>query len=81
MTSVRIEGVRYQVHQTAVPGEAAEAAAGSLVEATGDRLDVAAGDGQRVRIVRIQPEGRRVMTARELLAGRKIPPGTRLEPA
>ena len=81
LVSVRIEGVRYQVHQTAVPGEPADAAAGSLVEATGDRLDVAAGDGQRVRIVRVQPEGRRVMTARELLAGRKIPPGTRLEPA
>lgn len=81
LVSVRMEGVRYQVHQTSVPGEPTEAAAGSLVEATGDRLDVAAGDGQRVRIVRIQPEGRRVMTARELLAGRRIPAGTRLEPA
>ena len=81
LVSVRIDGVRYQVHQTVVPREATDAAPGSVVEATGDRLDVGAGDGQRVRIVRIQPEGRRVMSARELLAGRKITPGTRLDPA
>lgn len=81
LVSVRVDGVRYQLHQTALTGEATDAAPGTVVEAAAERLDVATGDGQRLRIVRIQPEGRRVMTARELLAGRKIAPGTRLAPA
>jgi methionyl-tRNA formyltransferase len=76
---VRIDGVRYQLHQTTPTTEPTEAAAGTVVEAAGDRFDVAAGDRRRLRIVRIQPEGRRVMTARELLAGRRIAPGTRLD--
>ena len=79
LVSVRIDGIRYQVHQTMLTGEVSEGLAGTVVEATAERLDVAAGDRQRLRIVRIQPEGRRVMTARELLAGRKIVPGTRVD--
>jgi methionyl-tRNA formyltransferase len=49
------------------------------IEADGDTLSVAAGDGRVIRIEAIQPEGRRVMTPRELLAGRRILPGTRLD--
>ena len=81
LVSVRIDGLRYQLHQTATINESTDAPPGSVVEASPERFDVAAGDGRRLRIVRIQPEGRRVMTARELLAGRRIPVGTRLEPA
>lgn len=50
---------------------------GTVVEAGGDRLTVAASDGLPVRILEIQPEGRRVMTAREFLAGHPIAPGIR----
>jgi methionyl-tRNA formyltransferase len=81
LVSARIDGARYQIHQTAITREPADAPAGTVVEATGDRFDIAAGDRRRLRIIRIQPEGRRVMTARELLAGRQIAPGTRLERA
>ncbi|MEO8077580.1 MAG: methionyl-tRNA formyltransferase, partial [Acidobacteriota bacterium] len=44
-------------------------------------LSVLAGDGQIVRVLQIQPEGRRTMTAREFLSGRRIEPGTRLGPS
>lgn len=81
LVSVRMDGTRYQLHQTAVTDERTAAPAGTVVEAHPDRFDVAAGDRLRLRIVRIQPEGRRVMTSRELLAGRRIAPGTPLAPA
>jgi len=43
-------------------------------------IEVAAGDGEVLRIVQLQPEGKRVMTAREFLAGRRILPGAQLRP-
>ncbi len=55
-----------------------EPAPGTVIDAAGDRLVVACGGGTRVAIVEIQPEGRRTMTAREFLAGRRIPVGARL---
>jgi methionyl-tRNA formyltransferase len=81
LVSVRIAGTRYQIHQTAVTDERTTVAPGTVVEASADRLDVAAGDRRTLRILRIQPEGRRIMTARELLAGRRIAPGTPLDAA
>jgi len=39
---------------------------------------VATGDRRVLRIVMIQPEGRRVMAVREFLSGRKLIPGTLL---
>jgi methionyl-tRNA formyltransferase len=50
---------------------------GTVINATGDAIRVATGDGVLL-ILAVQPEGRRVMTAREFLAGRPIPAGTRL---
>jgi methionyl-tRNA formyltransferase len=50
---------------------------GTVVEASGERLVVQTGDGT-LRIVTIQPEGRRAMTAREFLAGHPFPAGVRL---
>jgi methionyl-tRNA formyltransferase len=41
-------------------------------------LAVAAGDGAVLRILEIQPEGKRVMSARDFLAGRSIAPGIHL---
>ena len=50
---------------------------GTVVEASGERLVVQTGDGT-LRILAIQPEGRRAMTAREFLAGRPFAAGARL---
>lgn len=72
---------RVLVHRTALTGEPTAVAAGHVVQADGDRLEVAAGDGQILRLVTLQPEGRRAMTAREFLAGRAISPGARIGPA
>jgi methionyl-tRNA formyltransferase len=53
---------------------------GTILEAAGDRLIIAAGQGT-VRIRRLQVEGKRAMTAREFLAGHRLTPGARMLPA
>ena len=78
MASAVLDGVRVLIHRTAVDDVQAGAAAGVVVEARGDVLAVAAGDGTVLRIVQLQPEGRRAMSAREFLSGRKLPPGATL---
>jgi len=50
---------------------------GTILEAAGDAIRVATGDGV-LRILELQPEGKRAMTAREFLAGRPIAAGTQL---
>ena len=50
---------------------------GTIVDAAGDAIRVVTGDGV-LRILALQPEGKRAMTAREFLAGRAVRPGTRL---
>jgi len=76
MASTVIQGQRFLIHRTALTDQPAGAAAGSVVDAAGDRLTIAAGDGALLRILVIQPEGRRTMTVREFLSGRKLNPGT-----
>jgi methionyl-tRNA formyltransferase len=49
---------------------------GTILEADGDRLVVATGDGA-LRILEIQAEGRRPMSAREFLAGHRLIAGER----
>ena len=78
LVSVRMEGQRYLLHRTAVEGEATAAAPGTIVEASGDRLSVATGAGT-LQILHVQPEGRRVLTSREFLAGYRIRPGMQFE--
>ena len=73
----RVEGSRVLVIRTAVEDEGGGAAAGEVLEASGDVLRVAAGRGC-LRLTQLQPEGRRVMSAREFLAGRPLTPGARL---
>ena len=51
---------------------------GTILEADGDRLVVATGDGV-LRITEIQAEGKRPMTAREFLAGHRLAAGERFE--
>jgi methionyl-tRNA formyltransferase len=53
---------------------------GTVVRAEGDDLIVACGGGTALRILEIQPEGRRTMTAREFLVGRGAAEGARFEP-
>jgi len=76
--STSFDGARLLVIRTEVTGPgAASAPPGTVVEASGDRLVVQAGDTP-LRILSIQPEGKRALTAREFLAGRPVPAGSRL---
>ena len=52
-------------------------APGTIVHAAGDDLVVACGDRTMLRVLELQPEGRRTMTAREFLAGRGVAAGAR----
>lgn len=49
---------------------------GAIVRAAGGDLLVATGQGL-LRLLELQPEGRRAMTAREFLAGHRLAPGAR----
>jgi methionyl-tRNA formyltransferase len=49
---------------------------GTIVEAAGEAIRVAAGEGV-LSMLELQPEGKRVMTAREFLAGHAVRPGMR----
>jgi methionyl-tRNA formyltransferase len=61
------------LRSTWTPG-APLAAPGTILEAEGDRLRIAAGDGS-VDIAEIQAEGSRPMAVREFLAGHRLPRG------
>ena len=63
------------IHQTQLTDESVRADGGTIVAAQGDALSVAAGDGAVLRLLVIQPEGRRAMTAREFLSGHKLHSG------
>jgi len=53
---------------------------GTVLEAAGDRLVVAAGEGA-VRLHQLQAEGKRAMTPREFLAGHRLVRGDRFTTA
>jgi methionyl-tRNA formyltransferase len=59
------------------PRPAAGLPPGSVVRASGDDLLAATGDGT-LRLLALQLEGRRAMSAREFLAGHRLEPGIRL---
>jgi methionyl-tRNA formyltransferase len=80
MASAALDGVRILIHRTSAEDVPAGAAAGVIVEARGDVLAVAAGDGKVLKIVQLQPEGKRTMSVREFLSGRKLSPGATLGP-
>lgn len=81
LVSARIDGERVLIHRTKTTDQTGPQAPGTIVRADGERLEVVAGDGAVLRLMLIQPEGRRVMSAREFLAGRRVEPGARLERA
>jgi methionyl-tRNA formyltransferase len=81
LVAARLGDLRVLVHRTSLTSETSNQPPGTVVRAEGDHLEVVAGDAGVVRILELQPEGRRVMRAREFLAGRRIPVGASIAPA
>ena len=79
LVSARMNGARVLIHRTSRTTAVTPDKPGTIVRAEGDRLEIAAGDGRVIRVLVVQPEGRRAMSAREFLAGRSIPPGSKVE--
>jgi methionyl-tRNA formyltransferase len=80
LVSAHLGDRRYLLHRTRRTAERANAPGGTIVQASGDELAVAAGDDEVLRILELQPEGRRVMSAREFLAGRPLTVGAQFRP-
>ena len=79
LASTEIDGARLLIVSAEAGVDAAPAGAlpGTVLEAHGDRLVIAAGHGT-VRLLSVKPEGKRAMSAREFLAGHRLATGTRL---
>lgn len=77
--SATIAGARVLVLRTAIAADAVapQTPPGTVIRAAGDDLILSTGSGA-LRILQLQPEGRRPMSAREFLAGRRLAPGARL---
>jgi methionyl-tRNA formyltransferase len=73
-----LDGARLLVLKTRADGEPTSESPGTVVAVSRDAIHVAAGHGSRLAIARLQPEGKRPMTAREFLAGHPVRPGARL---
>ena len=74
------EPSRLILSRVAVEPLAADAPPGTVVEAAGDRLLIATGDGA-LRILELQPAGKRNMTAAEFLRGHAARRGDRFDRA
>jgi methionyl-tRNA formyltransferase len=73
LNGTRLVIIRGQVEPDHV--EATSETPGTILEAKGERLVVAAGRGTAYRLLDVQPEGRRAMTARDFLAGHRVDAG------
>jgi methionyl-tRNA formyltransferase len=85
LASTHLAGTRLVLRRTAPLGDLRDAGVrsappGTVVHADADGLVVACGGGTALRVLEIQPEGARTMTAREFLAGRGVREGVRFEP-
>jgi methionyl-tRNA formyltransferase len=80
LASAHLDDRRYLLHRTARTTHRSDSSPGTVVQAAGEGLAVAAGDGEVLRILELQPEGRRVMTAREFLAGHHVAIGAQFRP-
>jgi methionyl-tRNA formyltransferase len=77
----RLIVLRSRVEETAMPskpGSDPRSDPGFVVDASRDRVLVAAGQGTFLALLELQLEGRRAMTVRDFLAGRSLTSGTRL---
>jgi len=75
-----LHGRRLILLRSAVSEDPTDREPGTVLAARADDLVVAAGSGC-VRVIELQAEGKRPMTAREFLAGHRIAPGDRLTAA
>jgi methionyl-tRNA formyltransferase len=69
-------GNRFILRRSSVEESGETGQPGTILEANGDRLLIATGEGY-LRVVEIQAEGKRPMTAREFLAGHRLTAGDR----
>ena len=67
-----ITGDTIKLHRSCVPGNHASAYPGVIVSAGKEGIDIACGDGQVLRILELQPPGKKRMTATAYLAGNPI---------
>jgi methionyl-tRNA formyltransferase len=74
-----LHGRRYLILRSQPLDGAGVAPAGTILEARGDDLIVAAGGGTALRLLLIQPEGKRPLSARAFLAGHKVRAGDRFQ--
>ena len=82
LVSVRVGDTRCLIHRTErvdAAGIEGDVLAGTVITADNGALSVACGDRHVLRIVEIQPEGKRKMNARDFLAGHHVLPGMRFE--
>jgi methionyl-tRNA formyltransferase len=70
-----LAGRLLKVHRADVPSDGSPASPGRVLAAGPDGVTVATGSGT-LRLLDVQPEGRRRMTAAEFVAGHPLPPGT-----
>jgi methionyl-tRNA formyltransferase len=80
LVSTVIAGHRCLIHTTRPHPQGAAVAPGTILSADAGGIVVATGD-RALAILSLQPEGRRVMTAREFLAGRRLAAGDVATPA
>lgn len=74
LVSIALDGTRCRIHRSTVGNASTTAGSGTiaLADAHAGRLAIATGHGGLLDILQIQPEGKRVMTVREFLAGRHL---------
>lgn len=80
LVAVSFAGLRCRLHRTQLTEHRTTLPPGTVATASGGELGIAAGDGRVLRVLEIQPEGKRVMTAPEFLAGRRVETGTPVTP-
>ena len=78
LVSARLEEERILIHASQPTDEIVDGPPGTIARAEGDVLAVAAGDRRALRLLSVQREGRRAISAREFLAGRRVVPGMQL---
>ncbi len=67
-----VDGQRLMVREACVDARTAgDVPPGGLVAQDGDAVVLACGEDTTLRVARVQPEGKRVMTAREWRLGRR----------
>jgi len=73
--STRLDGDRIILLKTRVDTSTTDAEPGTILAIAADGIHVATGHAGRIVIERLQPEGRRPMSAGEFVAGRHLTPG------